>query len=130
MPLSPDRQGQTSSTSLPGEKSRGPLQNVAFLAEDLVLTAQPFEFGRHVSLRRANGRVRLAVSAAPDPAGQRRQANTQILRDRSPRPAAGQCQPDRLVLERLREPLLLSHRGLLASSETLHFSGASPATLS
>jgi hypothetical protein len=54
--------------------------------------AQSLELGRQVCLCRSQGRLWLPIPASPDPAGQRRQADTQILRNRSPCPPTGQRQ--------------------------------------
>jgi hypothetical protein len=111
---------------LPGEKSRGTLEDVPLLAEDFVLPPQPLQLGRNLLLPRAVRRIDLPVPAPADPPHQRRQTNPQILGDLTMAPTARPDQPDCLVLKFLREPSLLRHGVPLASSATLHFSEASP----
>lgn len=67
------------------KKSSGLLQNVAFLTEDLVLPAEPLQLGCHVLRSRLLWSIDLAVAIPGNPAGQRRQANTQIFSQFTPR---------------------------------------------
>src|ERR1700682_5846792 len=101
----------------PGEKSSGLLQNVAFLTEDLVLPAEPLQLGCHVLRSRLLWNIDRAVAIPGNPAGQRRQANTQIFSQFTPRPSAGPRQTHRLILKLLRKSLLLRHRVHLSSKE-------------
>jgi len=73
--------------------------------------------GSPVCLQRLIGCLRHTVPAAVDPAHQRRQPDTQILRYLASRTSAGRHQPYRFIFEFLREPLLRRHRVRLSPQE-------------
>src|SRR6185369_13065847 len=112
-------------TSLPGEKSRGLLQNVPLLPKDLVLPPQSLQLRRHLALR-CCGVESMPIPATADPADQRRQPDPKITGDLALRAPAGLRQADRFLLKFLRKPSLLGHRVPHSSLGTLHSSEASP----
>src|SRR3954466_953424 len=128
MPLSPHRSARTSSTSLPGEKSSGLLQDVPLLPKDLVLPPQPLQLRRDLALC-GRGVDSAPLPAPADPADQRRQPDPKITGDLALRATAGLRQADRFLLKFLRKPSLLCHRVPHSSVGTLHFSEASPGQL-
>src|SRR3954466_16101636 len=125
MPLSPHRSARTSSTSLPGEKSGGLLQDVSLLQKDLVLPPQPLQLRRDLALC-CRGVDSAPLPAPADPAHQPRQPNPKITGNLALRATAGLRQADRFLLKFLRKPSLLCHRVPHSSWGTLHFSKASP----
>src|ERR1700730_5054440 len=106
---------ETSSTSLLGEKSRGLLQNFAFLTKNLILLAHPRELLGDILMRTLE-HIGLLVLGSPP--AQRRFRNAKIIynpRDAAP---AGLGQPNGLPFELIREtPLFVpAHRHLLYPS--------------
>ncbi len=83
-----------------------PFEDLPLLAQDLVLTSQPLQLGRHVLLALFGRIVDLALAAAVDPVAQGRQADPEIRGNRAPAAAAGLDQPDCLILKVLRKALL------------------------
>jgi hypothetical protein len=83
--------------------SRGLLQDLPFLAQDLVLTPQPLQLGRHILLTLRGRIVDLTLAAAIKPVAQGRQADAEIRRNLAPAAAAGQGESDRLILELFRK---------------------------
>ena len=86
--------------------SRGPLEDVSFLTQDLILPPQPLQFARHVLLPAFGRMVDLALASAVDPVPQGRHPDPEILGNGAPAAAAGLHQPDRLILKLLRKALL------------------------
>jgi hypothetical protein len=110
----------------PWRKKRGPLQDVPLLAEDLVLTAQPFQSADHIIVFCLAWPINLPIPASRDPSHQHRKPDPQIGSDPPLGSAAGLNQLNGLGLKFLREPSRSRHGGSPASRGTLHFSGASP----
>src|SRR5208283_694271 len=102
---------KTSSTSLLGEKSRGLLQDLAFLSEDFILLAQACELLADILLR-ALEQIRLLVLGSPPT--QSRFRNAEILCNPLNAAPAGHRQPHGLAFELIREtPLFVSAHGHL-----------------
>jgi len=77
--------------------SRGLLQDLPLLAQDLVLTSQPLQLGRHVLLALRGRVLDLTLTAAADPVTQGRQADPEILGNRPSAAATGQGEPYSLI---------------------------------
>ncbi len=86
--------------------SRSLFQDLAFLAQDLVLAPQPFQLGRHVLLPLFRRIIDLALAAAVDPVAQSRQADPEIRGNRPSAAAAGQSKPHSLILKLFRKACL------------------------
>ena len=56
--------------SLLGEKSRGPLQDLALLPKDLVLPPEPLQLGNQVLLAALRRMLHLRIATAVDPGAQ------------------------------------------------------------
>src|ERR1700684_92758 len=101
----------TSSTSLLGEKSRGPLQDLAFLPQDLILAPQPLQLSRQVLLPFGRRRLDLVLTALVEPAPQRRKADAEVPGDLPLRPTTHLNQPNGFGGKFLPEPSLrLAHK--------------------
>src|SRR6476659_7229554 len=87
----------------PWRKSRGPLEDVPLLAQDLVLASQPLQLSRHVLLAILGQMVDLMLAPAIEPVPQGRQADPEILGDLASGSTAALSQPDRFILEFLRK---------------------------
>jgi hypothetical protein len=87
----------------PWRKSRGPFEDVPFLAQDLVLAPQPLQLSHHVLLAVFGRIVDLALAAAIDPVPQGRQADPTILGNRPSAAAAGQSKPHSLIPKLFRK---------------------------
>ena len=83
--------------------SRGLLQDLPFLTQDLVLAPQPLQLGGHILLTLLGRIVDLALTAAIKPVAQGRQADPEIRRNLTPAAAAGQGEPHRLVPKLFRK---------------------------
>jgi hypothetical protein len=79
--------------------SRGLLQDLPLLAQDLVLAPQPLQLSRHVLLALFGRIVDLTLAAAINPVPQGRQANAEIRGKRPSAAAAGQGKPHSLILK-------------------------------
>src|ERR1700689_1223560 len=103
-----------------GEKSRGPLQDLAFLPQDLILAPQPLQLSRQVLLPSGRRRLDLVLTALVEPAPQRRKADAEVHGDLPLRPTPHLNQPNRFGFKFLPEPSLrLAHEMLLFPSEEL-----------
>ena len=83
-----------------------PLQDLPLLTQDLVLAPQPLQLGYHVLLPIGRWIVDLALAAAVDPVAQGRQADAEILSNRPSAAAAGQGEPNSLILKLFRKACL------------------------
>jgi hypothetical protein len=90
----------------PWRKSRGLLQDLPLLAQDLVFTPQTLELGGHVLLPLLRRSVDLAFTAAINPVAQGRQADAEIRGNRPSAAATGQGEPHRLILKLFRKACL------------------------
>jgi hypothetical protein len=86
--------------------SRGLLQDLPLLAQDLVLAPQPLQLGGHVLLALRGRVLDLALATAINPMAQGRQANAEIRGNRPSAAAAGQGEPYSLILKLFRKPCL------------------------
>jgi hypothetical protein len=86
--------------------SRGLLQDLPLLAQDLVLAPQPLQLGRHILLALRGRVLDLKLTAAVDPVPQGRQANAEIRGNRPSAAATGQGEPYSLILKLFRKPCL------------------------
>jgi hypothetical protein len=115
----------------PWRKSRGLLQDLAFLSKDLILLAQAGELLADILMRTLE-QIRLLVLGSPP--AQRRFHNAEIICNPLNAAPAGHRQPHGLAFELIREtPLFVpAHSHLLYHSEgmALHFCRASPAKVS
>src|ERR1700689_399755 len=103
-----------------GEKSRGPLQDLAFLPKDLILAPQPLQLSRQVLLPFGRRRLDLVLTALVEPAPQRRKADAEAPGDLPLRPTTHLNQPNGFGRKFLPEPSLrLAHEMLLFPSEEL-----------
>src|ERR1700684_1626484 len=110
----------TSSTSLLGEKSRGSLQDLAFLPQDLILAPQPLQLSRQVLLPFWRRRLDLGLMAPVEHAPQRRKADAEVPGDLALRPTTHLNHPNGFGRKFLPEPSLrLAHEMLLFPSEEL-----------
>jgi hypothetical protein len=85
--------------SLLGEKSRGPLQDLAFLLKNLVLAPQPFQLSRQILLAIRRRHFQFSLPAHVQPTTQRRKPDTKIGGDLLLRSPAHLDEPDGLRLE-------------------------------
>ena len=83
--------------------SRGPFEDISFLAQDLILPPQPLQLGRHALVAVFRRLVELTLAAAVDPVAQSRQADAEIRGNFSTAAAAGQGEPHRLILKLFRK---------------------------
>src|ERR1019366_1279606 len=103
---------KTSSTSLLGEKSRGLLQDLAFLPKDFILLAQACKLLGDILMRTLE-QIGLVVLGSPP--AQRGFRNSEIVCNSLNAAPAGHGQPHSFPFELIREtPLFVSaHRHLL-----------------
>jgi hypothetical protein len=73
----------------PWRKSRGPFQDLALLAQHLVLAPPPLQLSRHVPLAVVRRVLHLPLAAAVDPVPKRGQPDPEIRGDLAPGTAAG-----------------------------------------
>src|SRR4029077_11673564 len=85
--------------SPPWRKSRGPLQDLAFLPQDLILAPQPLQLSRQVLLPFGRRRLDLALTALVEPAPQRRKADAEVHGDLPLRPTTHLKPTERLRLQ-------------------------------
>jgi hypothetical protein len=83
--------------------SRGLLQDLPLLAQDLVLAPQPLQLGGHVLLALLGRIIDLTLAAAIEPVAQGRQADPEIRRNLTPAAAPGQGEPYRLIPKLFRK---------------------------
>jgi hypothetical protein len=83
--------------------SGGPFEDLPLLAQDLVLTPQPLQLGRHVLLPVFRWIVDLTLAVTVDPVPQGGQADPEIRGNRAPAAAAGQGEPYSLIPELFRK---------------------------
>jgi hypothetical protein len=106
--------------SLLGEKSRGSLQDLAFLPQYLILAPQPPQLSRQVLPPFKRRRLDLMLTALVEPAPQRRKADAEVAGDLPLRPTTHLNQPNGFGRKFLPEPSLrLAHEMLLFPSEEL-----------
>jgi hypothetical protein len=86
--------------------SRGPFEDISFLAQDLILPPQPLQFGHHVFLPICRRMVDLVLAPAVEPVPQGRHTDPEIFGNRAPGSPAGLDQTDGLILEFWRKALL------------------------
>jgi hypothetical protein len=103
---------KTSSAFLLGEKSRGLLQDVAFLPKDLFLCSQACEVLGNILMRTLE---QIGLPGRGSPPAQRRFRDPEIIRNPLNAAPAGHGQPHSFPFETIREtPLLVpAHRHLL-----------------
>jgi hypothetical protein len=92
--------------SLLGEKSSGPLQDLALLAQHLVLAPQTLELGNQILLSIRRWLFHLSVALPVNPGAQGRETNPEVTGDLATGPPAGPGQPHGLGAK-LRRKLLL-----------------------